>query len=241
MSLSKLSDSSQNYFKAVWGLSEWSDTPVTASTIAQRVGVKLSSASDAVRKLTAQGLLEHNPYGDVQLSAEGLKLALEVVRRHRLIETFLVTTLGYTWDQVHDEAENLEHSISDFMTDRIDALLGYPTRDPHGDPIPSADGQITIPRAIPLVDLPAGESARVERISDDDPALLQFFAERNIAFGSGIIRHASAPFSDTIDIALADTPDTLISLGVSAAQALWVSPPELATESAEEQGASAAG
>lgn len=223
-SLSSLSDSNQNYLKAVWGLSEWSQDPVTASTIAQRVGVKLSSASDAIRRLTDLGLLEHSPYGDVRLSPEGQQLALAVVRRHRLIETFLVTVLGYRWDQVHDEAENLEHSISDFMTDRIDALLNYPTRDPHGDPIPTADGTITLPHAIPLASLTATSRARLERISDDDPQLLQFFADHGLTFGATIDLLPSPPFSDTINVAVAGRDDGPVCLGQQAVTALWVTP-----------------
>ena len=222
MSLSSLSDSSQNYLKAVWGLTEWSQEPVTASTIAARVGVRLSTASDAVRKLTAQGLLEHSPYGDVKLTPEGQVLALAVVRRHRLIETFLVEILGYTWDQVHDEAENLEHSISDFMAERIDSLLGFPERDPHGDPIPRPDGTISIPHAMPLSSLAVGQRARVERISDEDPALLQFFADRGLFYGVVIEKQPSPPFSQACDVTIEES-GTILSLGTIATDAIWVS------------------
>ena len=137
MSVSDLSTSTQNYLKAVWTLSEWSDQPVTPSLIAERTELKLSSVSDAVRRLTSQGLLTHTPYGAVELTEAGHAYAVAMVRRHRLIETFLVKMLGYGWDQVHDEAEHLEHAVSDFMIERIDELLGRPTRDPHGDPIPA--------------------------------------------------------------------------------------------------------
>src|SRR5699024_1150906 len=118
MSVSDLSASTQNYLKAVWGLTEWSSAPVTPSSIAERTGLRLSSVSDAVRKLSSQGLLEHAPYGSVELTDTGRAYALTMVRRHRLIETFLVRVLHYTWDQVHDEAEHLEHAVSDFMIDR---------------------------------------------------------------------------------------------------------------------------
>lgn len=148
MSVSALSASSQNYLKAVWSLGEWSDEPVTASTLAARVGVKLSTASDAIRKLTDQGLLEHARYGAVTLTPEGRALAVAMVRRHRLIETFLVDVLDYDWDQVHDEAETLEHAVSDFLIERIDEKLGHPDRDPHGDPIPRADGTVQKPHAV---------------------------------------------------------------------------------------------
>ncbi|MFD8741144.1 metal-dependent transcriptional regulator, partial [Streptomyces sp. NPDC059618] len=150
MSVSELSASTQNYLKAVWGLTEWSSVPVTPTLIAERTGLKLSSVSDAVRKLSTQGLVEHAPYGSVELTETGRSYALAMVRRHRLIESFLVSVLGYSWDQVHDEAEHLEHAVSDFMIDRIDEFLEFPTRDPHGDPIPSADGTVQIPDATQL-------------------------------------------------------------------------------------------
>jgi len=222
MSVSELSPSTQNYLKAVWSLSEWSDAPVTPSLIAERTELKLSSVSDAVRKLTAQGLLHHSPYGAVELTESGREYAVAMVRRHRLIETFLVSTLGYSWDQVHDEAEHLEHAVSDFMIERIDELLGHPTRDPHGDPIPAADGSISVPAAVSLSKLKAGTRAVVERISDDDPTLLQFFDSRGIVLGARLTLHEGAPFSGALDV-LIEGADQKISLGSAATDALFVS------------------
>ena len=116
--------------------------------LAERIGVSASTASESIRKLADQGLVDHEKYGAVTLTEAGREAALAMVRRHRLMETFLVTELGYGWDEVHDEAEVLEHAVSDRMLDRIDAKLGHPTRDPHGDPIPAADGNVpTPPRA----------------------------------------------------------------------------------------------
>ena len=220
MSVSKLSTSSQNYLKAVWSLGEWSDAPVTASTLAARVGVRLSTASDAVRKLTDQGLLEHTPYGAIALTAEGRAHAVAMVRRHRLIETFLVEVLGYRWDQVHDEAEHLEHAVSDFLVDRIDEHLGHPARDPHGDPIPSADGRVARPDAVLLADVPPESRVRVERISDTDPDMLQFFAERGIGVGTVLETRAGEPYSDSIGVVLGDDA---LALGRTAAASVWVS------------------
>ena len=220
MSVSKLSTSSQNYLKAVWSLGEWSDAPVTASTLAARVGVRLSSASDAIRRLTDQGLLEHMPYGAVALTADGRSHAVAMVRRHRLIETFLVEVLGYRWDQVHDEAEHLEHAVSDFMIDRIDEHLGHPTRDPHGDPIPAADGRVTRPDAVPLVEVAPGARVRVERIADTDPDLLQYFAERGIGVGATLLTRPGPPYSDAIEILIDDDG---VALGPTAAASVWVS------------------
>ena len=119
---------------------------VSTKLLAERLGVSASTASESIRKLAEQGLVHHEKYGAVTLTDRGRHAALAVVRRHRLLETFLVSELGYGWDEVHDEAEILEHAVSDLMLDRIDAKLGHPTRDPHGDPIPAADGQVPTPR-----------------------------------------------------------------------------------------------
>src|SRR5699024_2252848 len=150
MSVSQLTPSTQNYLKIIWGLQEWSDDPVTPSVIAGKAGLRMSSVSDAIRKLASQELVTHTPYGAVSLTDIGRRHALAMVRRHRLIETFLVETLHYRWDQVHEEADALEHAVSDFLITRIDELLGHPERDPHGDPIPAADGTISTPDAVQL-------------------------------------------------------------------------------------------
>lgn len=222
MSVSELSTSTQNYLKAVWTLSEWSDAPVTPTLIAERTELKLSSVSDAVRRLTSQGLLDHTPYGAVELTETGHSYAVAMVRRHRLIETFLVKMLGYGWDQVHDEAEHLEHAVSDFMIERIDELLGRPTRDPHGDPIPLADGSIVVPAAVPLSSLEPGTEVTVERISDEDPALLQFFEDRGIVLGASLVTREGAPFSESINVVVEGHPEP-VALGTVAVAALFVS------------------
>lgn len=223
MSVSNLSASSQNYLKAIWSLGEWSDTPVTASALAARVGVKLSTASDAVRKLASQGFIEHNPYGSVSLTPQGQAFAVAMVRRHRLIESFLVEVLGYRWDQVHDEAETLEHAVSDFMVQRMDEFLEHPERDPHGDPIPRADGTVNRPDAVLLTELASDQRARVERISDDDPQLLQYFAEHDIGYGTILQSRPGAPYSDSVTIVVEDNA-TPLSLGKPATDAVWVKP-----------------
>lgn len=223
MTVSELSASSQNYLKAVWSLGEWSEEPVSASTVATRAGVKLSTASDAIRKLTEQGLLEHAPYGAVTLTEVGRAHAVAMVRRHRLIETFLVDVLGYRWDQVHDEAETLEHAVSDLMIDRIDEHLGRPDRDPHGDPIPGADGSVSRPDAVLLTGVGSGLRVRVERISDEDSQLLQFFADHGIGYGTVLETRPAAPYSDTIEV-VAEEDGAPLPLGRSATDAVWVTP-----------------
>ena len=221
MTNEQLSDSTQDYLKAIWLAGEWSDEPVTATNIAQRVGVTMSTTSDALRRLREAGLIDHAPYSAIKLTATGRAHAVEVVRRHRLIETFLVQALGYTWDQVHDEAEVLEHAVSDFMIDKIAEYLGHPDRDPHGDPIPSADGSVERLRAIPLTELGFGVSAVVERIADDDPELLQYFASHGVAHGTVVKLTNGAPFSDTVTLL---APDTALTLGTTAIEAVWVTP-----------------
>ena len=175
-----LSPSTQDYLKALWSLGEWDPDAVTVTALAERLGVRTSTASDGLRKLAAQGFLEHAPYGAIILTESGTAHALAMVRRHRLLETYLASELGYSWDEVHDEAESLEHAVSDLFLDRIDRLLGHPTRDPHGDPIPPAAGDHSTPDAVPLSSLPAGASATVARISDSSSDRLRAFAAAGI-------------------------------------------------------------
>ncbi|MCW4465738.1 metal-dependent transcriptional regulator [Glutamicibacter sp. MNS18] len=222
MSVNQLSDSAQNYLKIIFSLKEWSDEPVTPSFVAERAGVKLSTVSGALAKLRQLNLLDHAPYGEITLTDTGRAYALAMVRRHRLIETFLVQMLGYRWDQVHDEAENLEHAVSDFMIERIDELLGHPTRDPHGDPIPSAAGQISMPTAHPLGQAVPGSTVVVERISDADSQLLQYFSENGIVLGARLSVFDGDPYSDTVEIT-AEPGSPRVVLGARAADAVWVS------------------
>ena len=223
MSVSALSASSQDYVKAIWSLNEWSDAPVSPSVLAAKVGVKLSTTSDAVRKLTEQGYIEHAPYGAISLTELGRAHALQMVRRHRLLETFLVEVLEYRWDQVHAEAENLEHSVSDFMIEQIDKQLGFPERDPHGDPIPRADGTIVMPEARLLSELDTETRVCVERISDDDSQLLQYFADHGIRYGTVIQVRPGSPYSGVVEVVVEGSNEVL-PLGNAASNAVWVTP-----------------
>ncbi|QWW19057.1 metal-dependent transcriptional regulator [Schaalia sp. 19OD2882] len=223
MTLSGLSASNQNYVKAVWALGEWSDEPVTASTIAARTGVRLSTASDAIRKLTDQGYLAHSPYGAVELTDQGRAAALELLRRHRLIEAFLVQTLGYGLDEVHAEAEVLEHTVSDLMIRRIDDLLGHPSRDPHGDPIPRADGRIEDATYRRLSSCRVGSAVRVERIADSDPELVRHLAENGVVFGARLRLLENVPYSGGIDFVVESSGDR-VSLSRQACEVIRVAP-----------------
>ena len=217
-----MSVSTQNYLKVIWTLQEWSDAPVTPSVIAEKVGLKLSTVSDAVRKLTEQGYLDHARYGNVSLTEPGRLLAVAMVRRHRLIESFLVRTLKYRWDEVHDEAEHLEHAVSDLMIERIDELLEYPRRDPHGDPIPTADGTTHRPDAVLLSQISTEATVRVERISDSDAKMLQYFADQGIVVDAELTVSAGEPYSDAVLVQVAGR-DAPFRLGTVAANAVWVS------------------
>lgn len=221
MSLSDLSDSAQNILKTIWSLSEWSAEEVTTTAVAARMGVRAPTVSEGLRKLRDRGLVDHAPYGQISLTPRGSDYAVAMVRRHRLMETFLVEVLGYTWDEVHDEAENLEHAVSDLLVDRVDALLGHPTRDPHGDPIPDAAGRVTAVEAVPLTELEPGASAVVTRISDADPGLLQFLRQRDIGIGTQVTVLAPEPYADAVRLDADEGEPT--SFGRSHAAQLWVS------------------
>ncbi|HIW90387.1 MAG TPA: metal-dependent transcriptional regulator [Candidatus Corynebacterium avicola] len=183
MHVSDLPDRSQDYLKKIYDLQDWGQGGASLSELAEELGQRRSTASEAVKKLAADGLVHHAPYGDITLSEGGLAYALQMVRRHRLIETYLLRELGYGVDEVHDEAEILEHAVSDTFIARIDAVMGYPTRDPHGDPIPDASGRVAVPPTVPMSEVKPGRRVLVDRISDRDPALLRYLQDNGITPG----------------------------------------------------------
>ncbi|KFF60472.1 hypothetical protein JF66_04285 [Cryobacterium sp. MLB-32] len=174
---------SEDYLKTIYSHTEWQNDPITPKALATRLGVAPSSVTEMVKKLAAAGLIKHVPYGPLALTEAGVLRATAVVRRHRLIETWLVREMGYAWDEVHEEAEVLEHAISDRLLDAINARLGYPACDPHGDPIPLADGTSPRPQAIPLAEAGAGHIGTVLRVSDRDSAVLRELAADGIGPG----------------------------------------------------------
>jgi DtxR family transcriptional regulator, Mn-dependent transcriptional regulator len=168
----RLSTAIGDYLKAVWLLAGGGRAPVATSAIAEHLGVSPASVSGMVVRLQDGGWLTHERYRGVQLTAAGERQALRLVRRHRLIETFLIEYLGYTWDEVHDEAEAIEHAISDRFTERLAARLGHPTHDPHGDPIPTARGGLPATPNTRLADVEAGETLVVARLRTQEPEAL---------------------------------------------------------------------
>jgi DtxR family Mn-dependent transcriptional regulator len=176
------SEAVENYAKAIYAIQHRSGT-VTTNAIAERLGVTAASASGMVKKLDSLGLVTHVPYKGVELTEDGERLALEVIRHHRLLELYLAESLDVPWDRVHAEAEVLEHVLSEELEELIAAKLGHPTVDPHGDPIPTADLVIDERPTSSLADLNLGARATFVRISDSDPEMLRYLAERGIAPG----------------------------------------------------------
>lgn len=187
MHVTDLPDRSQDYLKKIYDLQEWDRSGASLSVLADELGQRRSTASEAVKRLVAEGLVVHAPYGDITLSEDGRRLALQMVRRHRLIETYLLRELDYGVDEVHDEAEVLEHAVSDTFIARIDTIMGHPARDPHGDPIPDAEGTITAPETLPLAEATEGQRLLVDRVSDRDGALLRYLQDNGIAPGIHLV------------------------------------------------------
>src|SRR5215213_1233786 len=177
------SDAIENYAKAIYAISLRTGGPVSTNDLAERLSVTPASVSAMSKKLADRGLVEHVPYRGVQLTDDGERVALEVMRHHRLLETYLAEHLGVPWDRVHDEAEALEHVISEDLEARIAAKLGNPTHDPHGDPIPDAQLRIPEETSSSLADLQAGDRGRFVRVSDANPEMLRYLADRGVGLG----------------------------------------------------------
>ncbi|MDP9363238.1 MAG: metal-dependent transcriptional regulator [Chloroflexota bacterium] len=188
----------QDYLKAVYRLRDGG--AVTTQRLAEELGVSGPSVTNMVKRLDELGLLRHARYQGVELTEEGERIALEVTRHHRLLETFLAETLGYDWDEVHVEAERLEHHISEEMEARIDAALGHPTVDPHGDPIPSREGTVVGAPEARLLDLAPGEAGVVRRVSDRDPDRLRYLARLNLRPGATVRLLETLPFDGPLRV-----------------------------------------
>jgi len=192
-----ISASAQDYAKAVYALEAHEGAAVSTNDLAERLGVTPGSVSAMVRKLSEVGLVEHQPYHGVRLTAQGRRVALEVLRHHRLIELFLSEELGMSWDRVHAEAEVLEHVLSEDLEQLIAARLGDPTVDPHGDPIPTVEFGIDEPATRSLDELPLGVSGRLVRVSDD-PEMLRYLAGLGIALGDRLEVVDRQPFGGPV-------------------------------------------
>ncbi|GGI46372.1 DtxR family Mn-dependent transcriptional regulator [Agromyces flavus] len=209
----------EDYLKTVYAHTEWQPDAITPSGLAAALGVAPSSVTEMVKKMAGQGLVQHVPYGAIRLTDAGRTRALAVVRRHRLIETWLVREMGYAWDEVHDEAEILEHALSDRLLEAIDERLGRPARDPHGDAIPRADGTLVSEPAVRLDEAPAGHVGRVIRISDRDPAVLRELDGAGVGPGSEL-RVADGADAASVAVMIGDDRRAIPR---DAAAGIWVS------------------
>jgi DtxR family transcriptional regulator, Mn-dependent transcriptional regulator len=189
----------EDYLKAIYQLASAGRT-VGTSEIAQRLELSAPSVSAMVKRLSEQRLVEHAPYKGVMLTEEGRRIALCMVRRHRLIEAYLVGRLGYTWDTVHEEAERLEHAVSDALVARMAAALGNPGFDPHGDPIPTAEGTLPEQRCVPLADVAVGDTVRIARVDEREPERLRYIASFGLQPGAEVTVLDHQPFRGPITV-----------------------------------------
>lgn len=211
----------ENYVKAIHKicLAQHVETVATGQ-IAASLSVSPGTVTSMLKTLSESGLATYTPYEGARLTPAGQALALRVVRRHRLIELFLARTLQLTWDEVHDEAEHMEHAVSDLLIDRIDAYLKYPAVDPHGDPIPKADGSLLDLAAKTLAECPVGFQFCLARVIDQSPEFLRYLTESGLPLGACGRVISNRPEAGTVEIIVRDTPTTL---GTSAASKILVS------------------
>jgi DtxR family Mn-dependent transcriptional regulator len=212
----------QDYLKAIYKLQDRSEQ-VPTSALAEMLGVAPASVTNMCKKLAELRLVEYEPYQGVSFTPAGKKMALEIVRHHRLIELYLAEALNVPWDQVHEEAEKLEHVISEDLEERMAAALGNPMFDPHGAPIPSRSGIIDQPPSGRLVDMNVGDRLIVVEVDDNDPALLRYLGSLGLYPGTEIQFLACAPFEGPLTLGIGDQKH---SLGHQAAQSILVTLPE---------------
>ncbi len=203
------SQAMEDYAKAIYALEQHAEGPVTTSRIAERLGVSPSSVTAMLKRLSEQGVVDYEAFRGATLTPAGQRVALEVLRHHRLLETYLSEALGVPWDRIHAEAEVLEHHISEELETRIAAALGDPERDPHGDPIPRPDLSVADERGAPLTSLEPGQRSTVTRVSDSRPDMLRYLEARGIVPGARVRLVARDPFGGGIQVSVAGTTHTL--------------------------------
>lgn len=210
-----LSQSVEDYLKVIWLNTR--EGPAATSTVAASLGVSDASVSSMLAKLTDLGLVSYTRYHGAQLTPSGEQAALKLLRRHRLVETFLIEYLGYGWDEVHDEAEALEHTVSDRFTERLSVRLGHPSHDPHGDPIPAVDGTLPDTPDLPLAELDVGQTLEVARLKTQQADILAYLADLGIQPGHTVAVLRREPLGELLhvnidgrDAALSKTLATLV-------------------------------
>ena len=221
-----LSSAAEDYLKALlhleWegGWSRGDGVRVSTNAVARHLGVSAASATAMLKKLDAAGLVTHVPYRGAGLAAEGRRSALAIVRRHRLLETYLAVALGVPWDRLHAEAEVLEHVLSEDLEARIAAALGHPSTDPHGHPIPGADGSLPPPSGRRLWEVPVGERTTVAWVPDHDPAALRYLGEVGLRPGAEVEVSGRGPASGPLFVRVAAAPEVR-AISQELAEAVW--------------------
>jgi DtxR family Mn-dependent transcriptional regulator len=210
----------EDYLKAIYLLAR-GGSAVGTSAIAERLGVAPGSVTGMLKRLGKQGLVEHERYQGARVTERGRREAVRMIRRHRILELFLVEVLGYTWDEVHEEAERLEHAVSDELVDRMAAALGDPEADPHGHPIPSSAGQLTSHDLPTLRELEPGRPAVLRRVSDEDPEALRYLARLNLIPGVELEVLERTPFDGPLRVRVAEGEEMV---GLELADRLRVEP-----------------
>lgn len=206
----KYSSSKENHLKAIFHLQE-ANGNVTTNELAAALQTRPASVTDMLKKLKEQKLLLYEKYKGFRLSSEGRKVALQIIRKHRLWEYFLVEKLQFGWDEVHDVAEELEHISSKKLIDQLDAFLGYPKKDPHGDPIPDSNGKLTIPRQVDLLHLPLQLVAEVSGIGDQSAEMLELLSHKNIQIGSKLEIRKKFAFDNSLELKIKNHQPITIS------------------------------
>ncbi len=206
----KFSSSKENYLKAIFHLQK-SDGVVTTNDVANELQTRPASVTDMLKKLKAQKLLLYEKYKGFRLSNEGRKVALQIIRKHRLWEYFLVEKLNFGWDEVHEIAEELEHISSKKLIDRLDEFLGFPKSDPHGDPIPDSQGRFTPAKQVDLLNLPLNKIGEVSGIGDQSPEMLELLSHKNIALGTRLEVKKKFAFDNSLELKIRNQPSVTIS------------------------------
>lgn len=207
----KLTLTEENYIKSIYHLSEGGEGAVSTNAIAEEISTKPASVSDMIQKLSKKGIVEYQKYKGVQISRKGKKIALDVIRKHRLWEVFLVEKLGFTWDEVHDVAEQLEHIKSPLLIQRLDKFLGFPTMDPHGDPIPNEAGEIVEHPQIAMVELEMNAGGIVVKVPDGDPSLLRHLDKVKMHLGSRVLVKDKVAYDSSLLVQIDKTHEVYIS------------------------------
>lgn len=221
------SQSTEDYLKAIYLIQEMQNgEPVSTSTLASWLGVANASVTGMVKRFSSASpkLVEYEPYSGFVLTDAGEKIALEVIRHHRLIESYLSLALGYSWDEVHEEAERLEHVISEDMADRIAQALGNPISDPHGDPIPDREGNLHQLNFIPLTELLIEQPGTIRRVIGQEPDLLRYLSEQGLVLSARVKVISKAPFNGPISIRILGSKEMNLALGREVAGKILVQP-----------------